>query len=46
MIGRPFRVNWHPEDTPETVRAASSAGHNASYATAHTVATAFGVTPR
>ena len=22
MIGRPFRVNWHPEDTPEALRAA------------------------
>ena len=22
MIGRPFRVNWHPEDTPEVLRAA------------------------
>ena len=22
MIGRPFRVDWHPEDTPEALRAA------------------------
>ena len=21
MIGRPFRVDWHPEDTPEALRA-------------------------
>ena len=25
MIGRPFRVGWHPEDTPEALREACRA---------------------
>ena len=22
MLGRPFRVDWHPQDTPEALKAA------------------------
>ena len=46
MIGRPFRVDWHPEDTPEGAEGGiqSTTGHYAAYATARTVATAFWAT--
>ena len=29
MIGKPFRVDWHPDDTPEALKAASRAEQDA-----------------
>ena len=46
MIGRPFRVNWRPEDTPEALKAAYRAERDTMLRTrlAWTVATALWTT--